>query len=223
MTGYKLVMLKDLLEELGEDGTKSILSSFSCPLNADVEMFLRDKAILFEVRRFSSTYLIFASFRNELQLAGYFTLASKHFVIPDKATKSHDSRGKVTGPSKALIKKLKNFGTYDEMLKQHTISAPLIGQLGRNFASGDGDIKLITGDELLKIACDKVREGQSFFGGRFVYLECEDKPKLIDFYSDNGFVEFGKRNLESDERDLMSGEYLVQMLKDLKPKSLGSQ
>ena len=47
-------------------------------------------------------------------------------------------------------------------------------------------------------------------------MECEDKPELTKFYSSNGFVEFGKRPLDRDEKDDLSGDYLVQMLKDLK-------
>jgi len=219
MTGYKLIMLKDLIEELGYDKAKSILSSFSCPLNADVESFLHDKAILFEEQSYSTTYLVFASFKNKWELAGYFSLAQKQFSISDRSVNIRNYRGKTTGSSKRLIKKIRSFGTYDEEFKIHTISAPLIGQLGRNFASGDGKVKLVTGDELLKIACDKVWEVQRYLSGRIVYLECEDIPKLVDFYKDNGFVEFAKRSLDADERDTMSGEYLVQMLKDLKPKS----
>lgn len=65
------------------------------------------------------------------------------------------------------------------------------------------------------MACDKVREAQNILGGKFVYLECEDKRQLIDFYESNGFVNFGKRNLERDERHTNSGEYLLQMLCDL--------
>ncbi|MCU5941466.1 N-acetyltransferase, partial [Clostridioides difficile] len=53
-------------------------------------------------------------------------------------------------------------------------------------------------------------------GGKIVYLECEDKPKLIEFYKDNGFVDFGKRSLDKDETDSLDGGYLVQMLKYLK-------
>jgi len=74
---------------------------------------------------------------------------------------------------------------------------------------------LISGDVLLKLACDKVKEAQDILGGRFVFLECEDKPVLEEFYKSNGFVCFGKRNLEKDERDKNSGEYLLQMLRDL--------
>ena len=65
------------------------------------------------------------------------------------------------------------------------------------------------------MACDKVKDVQSDLGGKFVYLECEDKEKLIDFYSANGFVDFGKRNLDPDETEIMHGHYLIQMLKYL--------
>ena len=37
MTEYKIVNLSAMLEELGEDAVKAILSDFSCPLNPDVE------------------------------------------------------------------------------------------------------------------------------------------------------------------------------------------
>ena len=75
--------------------------------------------------------------------------------------------------------------------------------------------KLITGDELLQIACDTVKEGQRILGGKLVYLECEDVPSLIRFYEENGFCSFGKRELDGDERDKMKGQYLIQMLKYL--------
>lgn len=57
---------------------------------------------------------------------------------------------------------------------------------------------------------------QVIVGGKMVYLECEDKPRLIEFYSRNGFVNFGKRYLDKDETDTQSGEYLIQMLKYMK-------
>ena len=42
MIGYQLILLKDIIEELGEEKTKEILSQFSCPLNLDVEIFLHE-------------------------------------------------------------------------------------------------------------------------------------------------------------------------------------
>lgn len=96
---------------------------------------------------------------------------------------------------------------------EYIIPAPLIGQLGKNFDNGYN--KLISGDALLKMAVDKVRQMQNIGGGNIVYLECEDKEKLVKFYSDNGFVNFGKRCLEKDERETQAGEYYLQMLKYL--------
>ena len=92
--------------------------------------------------------------------------------------------------------------------------APLIAQIGKNFANGYH--KLISGDMLLSLACTKVKQVQLDIGGKIVYLECEDAPKLLDFYARNGFCNFGKRLLDKDERDLLSGEYLIQMMKYLR-------
>lgn len=56
---------------------------------------------------------------------------------------------------------------------------------------------------------------QNIVGGKIVYLYCEEKEALLDFYSQNGFVNFGTRSLDRDETDKLSGEALVQMLKYL--------
>ena len=42
--------------------------------------------------------------------------------------------------------------------------------------------KEIKGSELLTFACNEVRKAQRIIGGKVVYLECEDTPKLINFY-----------------------------------------
>lgn len=202
MSGYIGINLRDILfdELLGESVAKKLLSSFSCPLNPDVEHFLKHTAIEFSKQSISSTYLIMASYKNEYVLVGYFALANKIFCI-DK-----DSL-----PNKTWKKRMNKFGQFDRAIQRYTISAPLIGQLGKNFTNGYN--KLITGDELLKLALDKVHEMQNIVGGKIVYLECEQKEKLIDFYSQNGFVNFGTRALDRDETTNLTGESLVQMLK----------
>lgn len=202
MSGYIGINLKDILfdETLGESAAKSILSSFSCPLNPDVEHFLRNVAIEFSKQSISSTYLIMASYRNTYVLAGYYTLANKIFCI-DK-----DSL-----PNRKWKSRMAKFGQFDKTIHRYTVSAPLIGQLGKNYANGYNS--LITGDELLKLALDKVREMQNIVGGKIVYLECEQKEMLIDFYTRNGFVNFGLRPLDRDETDKLSGESLIQMLR----------
>ena len=188
-----------MLEQVGEERVKSILSCFSSPLNKDVEQFLRSKAIEFSKSGIAQTHLIFTSYKGELVLIGYFTLAPKVIV----ATKN--------SLSKTLQKRMLKFAKYIPEIKGYILTTPLIGQLGKNYQNGYD--KLISGDELLKMACDKISLIQYEIGGRYAYLEFEDKPKLIDFYKRNGFVEFGKRVLETDERDVMSGTYLIQMLK----------
>ncbi len=90
----------------------------------------------------------------------------------------------------------------------------MIAQIGKNFTNEYN--KLISGDELLKIACDKVANVQSVVGGKIVYLECEDINSLKEFYSSNGFVNFGQRILDVDDSDRVKGAYLIQMLKYLK-------
>ena len=52
------------------------------------------------------------------------------------------------------------------------------------------DDKLISGDELLDEACQKISRIQFELGGRFAYVECEDKERLISFYERNGFCAF---------------------------------
>ncbi len=202
MTGYGIVNLKELISEVGENQAKSVLSNFSCPLNNDVEYFLRSKAIEFSKQGIAQTHLVFASYKGALVLAGYFTLALKEIVVPKKAVLSANWR-----------RRIRRFAIQSGVDEGYHIPAPLIGQLGKNFENGYN--KLITGDELLKLALDKVRETQLILGGKFVYLECEDKLSLLDFYGSNGFWSFGKRDLDKDERDRQSGQYLVQMIKYL--------
>lgn len=199
MTGYILTNLKEMINELGEDRVKSILSDFSCPMNEDVQYFLKFTAIEFAKQGLSQTFLVFASYKEKPVLVGYFTLANKFFHITKNSL------------SKTLQKRISKFAEYDQNTKRYILSAPLIAQLGKNYSNGYN--KLILGEELLKMACDKITEVQLTVGGKVAYLECEDKPKLTEFYSRNGFVNFGKRELERDETDKLDGKYLIQMLR----------
>ena len=58
-THFIQIKLNELIEAIGEEKVKSILSSFVCPLNKDVEDFLRNKAIVFSARNFAKTNLVF--------------------------------------------------------------------------------------------------------------------------------------------------------------------
>ena len=198
ITGFWQSNLRDLLAELGEERTSEILSAFECPLNPDVQSFLREKAILFSRHGYASTYLVFASYQGSVVLIGYYALAMKAVIIKGSLLSSQ-WRGR-----------LRRFAFYDSDLKQFTLSLPLIGQLGKNYAHHYD--RLISGDDLLGIACETVREIQLMSSGKMVYLECEDVLPLTSFYERNGFFRFANRNLDGDERDLSQTPYLVQMI-----------
>ncbi len=201
MSQFLQVNLCDMISQLGEERTKNILSSFSCPLNPDVEEFLKFKAIEFSKRDLARVHLVFWQSEEEKELVGYYTLSIKTFEI---------AKGAV---SKTELKKVSQHGTYDNYKKLYIIPAALIGQLGKNFTLGNDT--LISGQELLQMAINKVRFLRKEIGFKYAYLECEDKEKLINFYGDNGFKQFGKRTLDNDETNL-DGDYLIQFMRYMK-------
>lgn len=200
MKGFKTNNLDSFLEAVGEDRTKAILADYLCPLNPDVENFLKHNAIPFSRQGLAKTHLVFASKNDRWVLVGYFTLATKVLLI--KRSKKLSSN---------LSARIRKFARIIDETNTYQISAPLIAQLGKNFVNGNN--KLITGDELLKIACDKVQMIHSEIGGKIAYLECEDKPHLLNFYERNGFREFDRRSLDKTDRETFKSDYLVQMLR----------
>lgn len=199
--GYKIIPLSEMLATLGEEKVCEIFSSFSSPLNNDVEYFLKKKSITFDKQGISKTHPVFTSYKNEIVFIGYFTLSSKSFTIP---------ANRIT---KTMKKRIQKFGKYDEVTRSFQIPAPLIAQLSKNFTNNYN--KLITGDELLKMACDAVAQAQLYIGGKIAYLECLDNSKLINFYESNGFVVFNDRPLDGKSREDMGVDYLLQLLKYL--------
>lgn len=199
--GYNIISLEKMCDSIGETKTKELILDFECNLNKDVEMFLKEKAIEFFKQGIAQTFIVTTSFKNKQVISGYFALSNKTTQI------------KKSFLSKGMRKRLSRFASNASVNSDFTVSLPLIGQLGKNYKNNYND--LISGDILLKLACDKVKQVQEILGGRFVFLECEDKPKLKEFYESNGFVHFGNRNLDKDERENNSGEYLLQMLRNL--------
>lgn len=202
MSGYSILSLNDIISEKGEGFCRGILSSFSCPHNLDVERFLTKRsAIDFAKQGISQTFLVYASYKGENVLCGYFTIANKYIVISTKSI------------SHSLARRLRKFSMPGALDGNIVIMSPLIAQLGKNYQNNYNT--LISGNELLKMAIDKVIEAQQIIGGRIVYVECEDVDSLITFYKRNGFVDFGKRPLDKDEKTDMCGSHLIQLLKYL--------
>lgn len=185
-------------DELREDMLLQILSEFSCEKNSDVEKFLKEQAINFTRKHQSVTYLVFND--EDGTLVGYFTLAIKPIRVDVEAASF----------SKETIKGIARVGEADDEGKTYTLSAYLIAQLGKNFANDVND--KITGDQLLQVAIDTVKEFQYMVGGKVVFLEAENEEKLLEFYSKNGFKRFDVRVLKKDTRN---DHFLVQLLKIL--------
>lgn len=168
---YSVIHLGEMLDELGEDICKNILAKFSCYIDADIEDYIYDKAIIFQRMGVSRTYLVFSSYKGEDVLVGYFALASKGLTI--RKNVSPTMRKKITGSRTREINGIPVF---------------LIGQLSKNYANDMDKNGLISGHDLLRLAFIKIKEAQHLTGGRIALVECKDNQKLKDFYTRYGFT-----------------------------------
>lgn len=171
---YQIIKLGALLEmENGENCFPSMVAKFSCPLDQDIEDFLKIKAVPFEKQDISKTSLIYADYRGQPILVGYYALAVKEWVIRK-------------GVSKSVKKEITGYRDKD--------SSPiyLIGQLSKNYYDGINEQHLIAGDTLLGFAFKDLKEASALVGGvRAVMVECQNNPKLCSFYEAYGFKRCG--------------------------------
>ena len=172
----RAVNILHLIEDYGEEFVQKTLEEFSCPKNPEIENFLHQKAITFAKRRISSTYLVFDE---KMQLIGYFTLTHKAISVP------------VNSVSKTLAKKIKNYSRYEESTNSFEVSAFLIAQFGKNYATNSS----ISGNELMSSVLMILQQIRTMIGGSVVFLECEHEPKLVSFYQNehNHFHLYGER------------------------------
>ncbi|MBQ7067534.1 MAG: GNAT family acetyltransferase [Synergistaceae bacterium] len=178
---FFVINLREYLDN--EDSTNKLyklLSSFSCPLNPDVEHFLKHNALEFTRKDQSVTYLVFRqNNQKDAYFVGYFSLTIKPVSIH------------VSTISKSMARKLERISVLDENAGTYTVSAYLIAQLGKNFALSKE--KRISGDELLELALDIIYQAKYLLGGVIEFLECEDNEALMNFYERNGFRFFNSR------------------------------
>jgi hypothetical protein len=116
----RAVALDDLLETIGEDFTSKILSDFLCPLNADVESFLKTKAVEFNRKAAAKTYLVFSQ---DDSLLAYFTLSNRAVA------------GKIEPLSKRMQERVDRFALRYTPSDTQILPMILIAQLGKNFAA----------------------------------------------------------------------------------------
>lgn len=184
-------------DELGEDDLLQVLSEFSCEKNHDVEKFAKEQSIEFAKRQQSVTYLVFST--EDAELVGYFAITVKPITVNAEPF------------SNTFRKKLARVSELNEEKHTYNLAAYLIAQLGKNYHNGAD--KRITGEELLGLAIEQVKQIQYLAGGMVVFLEASNEEKLLSFYKDNGFQQFDSRLTETADKE---PHELIQFLKILK-------
>ena len=178
MNNHFIAPLSELLDSFGKSDELPAFLEYSCPRNPDIEHFFKRSAVPFDRQGIAKTTLVLLP-EESLVLSGYFTLANKLFRV---------SRGTM---SNTAWKRIQKFGTLSENESVCYVAAPLIAQLGKNYSVPEN--QRIPGSELLNLAFSSIKTVQSIIGGKIVFLECEDKEKLLEFYTSNGFSEFDRR------------------------------
>ena len=182
--GVSLFTLLDIERTLGADKLAEVVSRFSCPVNSDVEDYLKNPKRAVNSSRMSSSvsYLVLNSQTSDL--LGYFTLMMKAYSVEAKQLSSKNRR---------LVERFSQVNRHGKFV----VPVYLIAQLGKNFALPKE--KQIAGVDLLKLALDRFSNVKREVGGKLVMVEREaNRPKLLEFYNKNGFKSWTRRINEKD-------------------------
>ena len=212
------VPILDVLGKRGEDFIKRFFASFSCAVNLEIERFIKEKAIDFAKRRLSITYLVTDT--DDGEFLGYFTLTHKAILlnagdfnkelytnnlsIRDVTMQRYQCKFIILCLScsstipKTMQRKLTRYSRLDKQTGNYMASAFLLAQFGKNYGVDGG--KRISGAEMMELASDVLINIQRQIGGGIIYLDCEDKAKLISFYGNEGFQKFDERFSEEDNQ-----------------------
>lgn len=183
MSEYAVANILDLMDAIGEEKLQNLLSTFSCPKNFEIETFVRKNAIEFAKRKMSITYFIIDGMS---RIVAMFALTHKAVQIMSCELSS------------SVRKKLQRYAQVDAETGELTLSAFLIGQFGKNYQYSD--LPGLEGKQLMTAVFEILQHIQREIGGGVVYLECEAKPQLLNFYQneDNRFRPFGERFSENE-------------------------
>lgn len=184
MRQFETVNILDMAGAIGETKLKERLSDFSCPANREIQHFVVKNALEFAKKKLSVTYF---AVNEGGKIVAIFTLAHKVVEIGDAKL------------SNAKRRKISRYAILDTVTGSYTISAFLIAQFGKNDTIDRG--KTINGNELMDLAFEILEKVQHDIGGGVVFLECEDKPALLEFYQNdkNGFIPFDERYSAADQ------------------------
>ena len=165
-----MIKAKDIDESLWRDA----FSLFCCDKDYDITDFIGNKAVEYEKRDKSRTYIYFddnyLNGTGKLKVIGYFSLAMKTMKVPVIETMSN-----------SLRKKLGNLSDKDQ-----NVVVFLIGQLGRDTSYPRGYLK---GKRMLQDCYGLIGSARNIVGGRIILLECKPIEKLCCFYEEEGYID----------------------------------
>ena len=162
-----------------------------------MEKFLQEQSVDFTKKNQSVTYIVLSP--EEGRIVGYFTLTIKPISVNGEKF------------SNTVKRKLSRVSEQDMDNGNYQLSAYLIAQLGKNFH--DGLNEKITGQQLLGLAVEKIKELKYMAGSMVVFLETQNEEKLLYFYErQNGFKRFDTREVK---RSAEEPRCLIQLLKVL--------
>lgn len=166
--GFKINALSEIINTTNQEGAslniiREAFSNFRCSKNLDEEDFFKNKAIDYEIQNKARTYLLLNE--NDL-IAGYFSLAFKSIDLQNLST---TQKKKLTAGESDVT----------------TYSAYLIGHIAK-----DDNIKDSIGDTILEAAENLLLSAQKIVGGRLIYLDCKNEPKLKNLYERNNYRYF---------------------------------
>ena len=140
--------------------------------NTDMQNYLEYDALVMELSHRSKNFIVVNddNFEETEEWLGLITLTLKVFDISgiDVQTKKELL---MTGKSVKSI--------------EH-IPGILIAQLGKNTLFENP----IKGRDLLRLALEMIVTAQSFIGGKMIFLDSVNNPKIINLYKSFGFVEY---------------------------------
>ncbi len=183
MSSFSRVTLSQYFSLIGEDNAQERLSAFSSPKNAEIEEFVHKSALEFTKRKITITHLLI---NDDFDIVAMYALTHKAIFIDGSLLTS------------SLKKKLSKYVLPEPNSETFKISGFLIAQLGKNFAIDGGHT--ITGNEIMQSVFEVIDSVQAQIGGRIIYLECENKQPLLDFYQNeaNNFKLFASRTSALD-------------------------
>jgi len=160
------ISIQEVIQRKEEQQFINASKKFICQ-DKDVEKFLKEKALDFDKRNRSRTYLLIDSDNDdEILILGYYTITMKNLPFNETVSKS-------------MIKRIDGYSN-----NINSAESVLIGQLGKDYNHRNE----LSGVALLNHAMNTVYSIQKLAAGRIVFLECDDNEKIISFYKDNGFI-----------------------------------